>query len=82
MALSNLYRYYKKEIVPKIMEEEGVENSLAVSRFKKIVLNVGLGEALKDKGVLNKVSKQLAIISGQFGLASQNVTGSKRYYRC
>lgn len=61
----NLLRDYKKEIVPKLAKEMGIKNLLAVPKLKKIVLNVGLGDAVKDKGVLDKVSKQLAALSGQ-----------------
>lgn len=71
---------YKKEIVPKLAKEMGVKNPLAVPKIEKIVLNVGLGEALKDRGVLEKVSKQLAAISGQKAvvtLARRSIAGFK-----
>ncbi len=41
------------------------QNPMAVPRLVKIVVNCGMGEALKDKKVLEKMSQQLAIITGQ-----------------
>lgn len=63
--MSFLKDKYKKEIVPQLVKEMGLKNRLAVPRVEKIVLNVGLGEALRDKAVIDNVSKQLALISGQ-----------------
>ena len=68
--MSFLFEKYKKEIVPKLMKEIGIKNPLAVPKLEKIILNIGLGEALKDKSVLDKIGKQLAIISGQKPLAT------------
>lgn len=63
--MSLLKDKYKKTIVPQLVRQMGLKNRLAAPRVEKIVLNVGLSEALKDRGVLDKVSKQLAVISGQ-----------------
>lgn len=63
--MSFLFKKYKKEIVPKLIKEMGIKNPLAIPKIEKIVINVGLGEALKDKGVLGKVGRQLEAISGQ-----------------
>lgn len=57
-------RYYK-EVVPYFMKEKGVKNPMAVPRVVKIVVNMGLGEALKDKNIIEKMSEQLAFITGQ-----------------
>lgn len=61
----NLQEKYQKEIVPKLEKELTIANPMAVPRLTKIVINCGLGEALKDKKILEKVSAQLAVISGQ-----------------
>lgn len=63
--MSFLLEKFKKEIVPSLMKEMGIDNPLAVPKPVKIVINVGLGEALKDKGVLEKVAKELALVAGQ-----------------
>lgn len=48
-----------------LARELGIKNKLAVPRLVKIVVNCGLGEALVDKKVLEKMAEQLAIITGQ-----------------
>ena len=75
-----LFENYKKEIVPILMKEMGIKNPLGAPKLEKIVLNVGLGEALRDKGILDKVSKELAVISGQkpvMTLARKAIAGFK-----
>lgn len=47
------------------MKDLGIANRMAVPKLRKIVVNCGLGEALKDKKVLDKVREQLAVITGQ-----------------
>lgn len=60
-----LQEKYKKEIVPKLTGELGIKNPMAVPKLTKIVLNCGLGEALKDKKALETMSMQLGVITGQ-----------------
>ncbi len=61
----DLYQEYKNTIEPKLMKELNCPNIMAVPRLQKIVINCGLGEALTDKGVIDKMAKQIAIIVGQ-----------------
>lgn len=56
---------YQKEIVPVFMSTHGVKNRMAVPKLVKIVINCGIGEALADKKVIEKMSTQMAVISGQ-----------------
>jgi len=56
---------YVKEIVPKMMERFGFKNVLGVPRISKIVVNVGLGEAVADKKLIDGVVKEMAQITGQ-----------------
>lgn len=63
--MSFLLKKYQQKVVPKLKKEMGLKNSLAVPQIKKIVVNIGLSEALKDKKVLEKASEQLARITGQ-----------------
>lgn len=60
-----LLQNYRSEILPKLKKELGIANTMAVPRLTKIVVNCGLGEALGDKKIIEKVSAQLAVISGQ-----------------
>ncbi len=61
----SLKQHYQDEVVPKLMSEFGITNQLAVPRITKIVLNIGLKEAVSDKGVLEKTSAWLGVITGQ-----------------
>lgn len=51
--------------LPKLKEEFAIKNDLSAPRLEKIVLNMGLAEAITNKGVLEKAKEQLAQISGQ-----------------
>jgi large subunit ribosomal protein L5 len=57
--------FYSKEHLEKITKEFGVQNTFAIPRIKKIVLNVGAGEAVVNKNVVGEIAKQLGIITGQ-----------------
>lgn len=56
---------YENEVLPAIMKEFAIKNKMAVPKLGKIVVNVGLGEALTNKNLISIVSKQLSIICGQ-----------------
>ncbi|MCC7304595.1 50S ribosomal protein L5 [bacterium] len=56
---------FEKEILPKFMADHGIKNIMAAPVPKKVVINMGLGEALKDKGVIETYTKDLEAIAGQ-----------------
>lgn len=56
---------YKKEIKPQLIREFDIRNSMAAPRIEKIVINMGTGDSLKDKGQLEKIGGDLAAITGQ-----------------
>jgi large subunit ribosomal protein L5 len=56
---------YKETIIKKLTGEFGIVNVMAVPKLVKIVINVGLGEALKEKKSLESMGAQLAAITGQ-----------------
>lgn len=64
-SMISLREKYQQEIVPLLRKEWHLANSLAVPKLVKVVVNVGLKEAVHDEGVLNKVSEELAKITGQ-----------------
>ena len=68
----NLSDRYHKEIMPKLSEELKFTNTHRVPRVAKIVLNIGLGEAMDDKKVLEIMSQQLALITGQKPLVTKS----------
>ena len=61
----NLLKKYRAEVIPKIRETFGVKNSMAVPRLEKIVINMGVGEAIADVKILEASMKDLARITGQ-----------------
>ena len=56
---------YRTEIVPTLMREFGFDNPMRVPRIKKIVLNIGVGEALTDNRAMEGATRDLTNISGQ-----------------
>jgi large subunit ribosomal protein L5 len=65
MAEARLYTRYKEEIIPKLTEEFEYENLNAVPKLKKIVINVGAGEAINDSKYLDTVVENIGLITGQ-----------------
>ena len=63
--MSRLKEKYRKEVVPAIMELYGYKNIMQVPRLDKVVLNIGLGEAIQNPKALEAAEKDLAAISGQ-----------------
>lgn len=61
----NLKDKYKKEIAPSLKEKLGYKSVMEVPRLKKITINMGVGEASKDKGVLENAVRDLESIAGQ-----------------
>jgi len=60
-----LLEKYRNEIIPKMMEEFSIKNKLAIPRIEKIVVNMGVGEALTDIKILEKAMEEMAMITGQ-----------------
>lgn len=63
--MNTLLNTYSEGIVGKLQEKLGVKNKMAVPKLIKIVINVGLGEALTNKKAVEIVSGELAAIAGQ-----------------
>lgn len=77
MAKQNMPRLrdrYEREIIPALMQEFKFDNVMRVPRVRKVVLNIGLGEATQNAKALESAEKDLATISGQHPV----VTRSKR----
>ena len=66
---TRLQEFYRKEVVPALMKQLNLKNPMAVPRITKITLNMGVGEALADKKVLESAMGDLAKISGQKPMA-------------
>lgn len=63
--MMNLQVKYRKEVAPTLTEKLKLTSPMAAPKLIKIVVNVGLGEALQDKKVLASASEQLKVITGQ-----------------
>ncbi len=63
--MTRLQEKYRKEVVPALMKHFGYKNIMQVSRLEKVVLNIGLGEALQNAKALKAAEGDLAAISGQ-----------------
>ena len=63
--LPRLKSKYIDEIIPAMMTEFSFENKLRVPRVSKVVVNVGLGEALVSSNVVQTVARDLQLITGQ-----------------
>ncbi|MFQ5596634.1 MAG: 50S ribosomal protein L5 [Nitrospiria bacterium] len=56
---------YAEDVIPKMIQEFGYQNKMQVPRLKKVVLNVGMGEAISNVKLLDAVVNELNVISGQ-----------------
>ncbi|MCK5507535.1 MAG: 50S ribosomal protein L5 [Desulfobacterales bacterium] len=63
--MSQLKHYYEKEIIPKLMETFKYQNVMEVPKLAKVVLNIGLGEAIHNIKLLDSASADMKLISGQ-----------------
>ena len=61
----NLQDTFNNEIAPKLMSDLGIKNIMAVPRLKKVVINMGVGEAAIDKKYLESAKSDLTAIAGQ-----------------
>lgn len=63
--MSRMREMYQQEVVPKLMKEFGYRNRMEVPRLHKVVVNMGLGEALQNPKIIESASQEIAAITGQ-----------------
>lgn len=63
--MARLQQYYQDEVVPRLREQFGYRNVMEIPRLLKITLNMGVGEAVGDKKVLDHAQRDMALIAGQ-----------------
>ena len=71
---------YQTEVVPAMLQEFGYKNVVQVPKLKKVVLNIGLGEALTNPRAMESAVKDLSTISGQKPIitrAKKSIAGFK-----
>jgi len=62
---SYLFEKYQKEVVPALMKKFSYKNVMQVPRMEKIVVNMGLGEAVQNIKILDHAVQELTVITGQ-----------------
>ncbi len=78
--MASLKDHYTNELVPQLKQELGLANVSEVPRITKITLNMGVGEGLADKKVLENAVNDLQVIAGQkpvITLARKSIAGFK-----
>ncbi len=65
MALKPLSEQYKEEVVPALIKDFEYDSVMQVPRIEKIVVNVGLGEALENPKAIERATEDIATITGQ-----------------
>jgi large subunit ribosomal protein L5 len=63
--MARLKELYRKEVVPALTKQFGYKSTMQVPRISKIVLNMGVGEAIADKKILDNAVGDMQKISGQ-----------------
>ncbi|MGL4356750.1 MAG: large ribosomal subunit protein uL5, partial [Aeromonas popoffii] len=78
--MAKLHDYYKSDVVNELAKQFGYKTIMQVPRIEKITLNMGVGEAISDKKLLENAAADMAAISGQKPLitkARKSVAGFK-----
>ncbi len=78
--MSRLLERYKKEVVPELQKELGIANKMAVPRLEKIIINMGVGDAIQNIKLLDTAKVELAQITGQqpaVGRAKKSISAFK-----
>ena len=76
---SRLREIYEKEIVPELVKEFGYTNALAVPKLTKIVLNMGVGEAVSDKKKLDAAVVDLTAIAAQKSVEAKSAINAVKF---
>jgi large subunit ribosomal protein L5 len=78
--MSRLQTYYKETVVPQLLEKFNFSNVMEVPRITKITLNMGVGEAVADKKIMDRAVGDMTAIAGQkpiVNLARRSVASFK-----
>ena len=63
--MARLKEVYKEKVVPSLIEEFGYQNPMQVPKITKVTLNMGVGEAINDKKLIDAAFADMTLIAGQ-----------------
>ena len=63
--MARLKEHYKKEVIPVLMKEFEYKNRMEVPKLEKIIVNMGLGEAIQNIKIIDNAVQELSVIVGQ-----------------
>jgi large subunit ribosomal protein L5 len=69
--MARLKKYYKEAVMPALIKEVGYKNPMQVPKLEKIVVNMGLGEAIQNIKILDNAVSELAMIAGQMPVVTK-----------
>ncbi|MFO7715074.1 50S ribosomal protein L5 [Desulfosarcina sp.] len=69
--MSQLKRYYDETVVPKLKEKFSYTNPMEIPKIEKIVINMGLGEAIHNIKIIDSAVEELKLISGQLPVVTR-----------
>lgn len=78
--MSRLLEKYREEIIPELQKDLSIENKMAVPRLEKIIVNVGVGDAIQNIKLLDTAKTELSLITGQWpavGRAKKSISSFK-----
>ena len=70
--MARLLQYYREQVVPRLQKDLDIGHRMQVPRITKITVNMGVGEAVADKKVMDAATADLAKISGQKPLVTRS----------
>ncbi len=81
--MAKLHDYYKSDVVNELSKQFGYKTIMQVPRIEKITLNMGVGEAISDKKLLENAAADMAAISGQKPLITKarNLLRASRFVK-
>lgn len=80
MSIPRLLEKYRKTVIPALQKDFGIGNVMAIPKIKKVVINTGIGRMLKDDKAIERVKRDVALLSGQKVImkkAKQSIAGFK-----
>lgn len=69
--MTDVLKEYREKIIPILRKDSAFANAHEVPRLMKIVVNMGLNDAVTNKGIIEKVAEQISIITGQKALVTK-----------